>query len=106
MAFAGTSGGGSYGYGLYYDAKSDLSVGENSFEDFKFYPNPTREILNFSSKNIIEHLSIYSILGQKVLDDSPNKNDAALNVASLRPGVYVLKLAINGQSATYKFIKQ
>lgn len=106
MAFAGTSGGGSYGYGLYYDAKSDLSVGENSFEDFKFYPNPTKEILNFSSKNVIEHLSIYSILGQKVLEDSPNQNDATLNIASLRPGVYVLKLAINGQSATYKFIKQ
>lgn len=106
MAFAGTSSGGSYGYGLYFDAKTVLGVEENSFEGFTFYPNPTEDVLNLSSKNAIEHVSIYSILGQSVMEYTPNQSDVALQVATLNPGVYLLKLAINGQSATYKFIKQ
>lgn len=106
MAFAGTSAGGTYGYGLYYDAKSDLSIDENSFEDLTYYPNPTEDVLNLSSKNAIEHVSVYSIIGQNVMEISPNQTDVTLQVASLNPGVYLLKLAINGQTATYKFIKQ
>ncbi|CAM3361074.1 T9SS type A sorting domain-containing protein [Aequorivita lipolytica] len=107
MAFAGTSAGGTFGFGLYFDAQNATAgIADNSFEDFKFYPNPAGEILNLSAKSNIDNVSIYSILGQKVLENSPNQNDATLNVASLYQGVYVLKLAINGQSATYKFIKQ
>ncbi|MDN3723250.1 T9SS type A sorting domain-containing protein [Aequorivita sp. SDUM287046] len=107
MAFAGSSGGGIFGFGLYFDAQnSTASVDENSFDGFKFYPNPAQEVLNLSAKNNIEHVSIYSILGQMVLETSPQHNEAIIQVASLTPGVYVLKLAINGQSATHKFIKQ
>jgi hypothetical protein len=107
LAFAGTSSSGEFGFGLYFDAKTVLlNTNENSFENFKFYPNPTNEVLNLSSKNTIENVAIYSILGQKVLEISPNLNNTTINVASLSTGVYVLKLAINGQTATYKFIKQ
>jgi len=106
LAFAGTSGGGGFGYGLYFDSKTVLGVEENSLEGFKYYPNPANEILNLSAKNTIEQVSIYSLLGQKVLESTPNQTDAALNVAMLSPGVYILKLAVNGQSASYKFIKQ
>ncbi len=106
LAFAGTSGGGGFGYGLYFDAKTVLSVEENTLEGFKFYPNPTNEVLNLSAKNTIEKVSVYSILGQIVLESAPNKNDAVVNVAALKPGIYILKLAVDGQSASYKFIKQ
>jgi len=106
MAFAGTSGGGTYGYGLYFDAKSDLSVGDNSFEGFKFYPNPAQEVLNLSANNTIESVSMFSLLGQKVFETSVNHNETSINIASLTPGVYVMKAMIDGNSATYKFIKQ
>lgn len=106
MAFAGTSG--SFGSGLYFDAKNGITVGiaDNNFEGFKFYPNPAQDVLNLSANNTIESVSIFSILGQKVMENSINQNDATINVANLSQGVYILKLAINGQSATYKFVKQ
>ncbi len=106
LAFAGTSGGGTYGYGLYYDAKSDLSVGENSFEGFKFYPNPALDVLNLSANNTIESVSMFSLLGQKVFETSVNNNETSINLASLTPGVYLMKAMIDGNSATYKIIKQ
>ncbi|MBK5212668.1 MAG: T9SS type A sorting domain-containing protein [Flavobacteriaceae bacterium] len=108
MAFAATSSGCTWGYGLYFDAKNGVTAGiaDNNFEGFKFYPNPAQDMLNLSAKNAIENVSIFSLLGQKVLKITPNQNKPSINVASLTPGVYVMKVTIEGQSATYKIIKQ
>ncbi|MDN3723249.1 T9SS type A sorting domain-containing protein [Aequorivita sp. SDUM287046] len=105
MAFAGSSGG--FGYNLYFDsANFVLGTENNTINDFKLYPNPSKEVLNLSAQNYIEHVSIYSVLGQKVLEISPQQNEATINVASFNPGVYILKLTINGKSATHKFVKK
>lgn len=104
MAFAATNGG--YGWGLYFDAKTSLGIEENSFENFKFYPNPAQDVLNLSAKNTIDKVSIFSLLGQKVLDVSVNQNTASINTGSLTQGVYVMKVMIDGTAASYKIIKQ
>ncbi|MDC8001655.1 T9SS type A sorting domain-containing protein [Aequorivita todarodis] len=107
MAFAGTSGGGSFGFGLYFDAQNFIAgVEENSFEGFKFYPNPAQEVLNLSAKNTIESVSIFSLLGQKVFETSVGQNETSINIASITPGVYLMKAMIDGNYATYKIIKQ
>ncbi len=105
MAFAGTSG--SFGFNLYFDAKTVLiGVGENSFEGFKFYPNPAQDVLNLSAKSTIESVSMFSLLGQKVFETSINQNETSINIASLTPGVYLMKVMIDGNSDTYKIVKQ
>ncbi len=104
LAFAGTQSG--YGWGLYWDAKSTLKIEDNNFEKFKFYPNPTQDIINLSANNTIESVSIFSILGQKVMDVSVNENTSSINIESLTQGVYLMKVIIDGKSATYKIIKQ
>ena len=104
LAFAGGSG--SYGYGLYFDAKTVLGVEENSFEDFKFYPNPAQDILNISAIENVENISIYSLLGQKMIQVSPNKNNPSIDISSLATGLYIMQVGVNGQSATYKIVKQ
>lgn len=107
MAFAGTSASGSFGFGLYFDAKTVLiGVDENSFEGFKFYPNPTQDVLNLSANNTIEYVSMFSLLGQKVFETLVNQNETSIDIASLTPGVYLMKALIDGNSATYKIIKQ
>ncbi len=106
LAFAGTSSGGNFGYGLYFDAKTVLGIEENLFEDFTFYPNPAKDEISLSAKTTIENVAIYSLLGQKVLETSPNQNNPSVNLTSLSQGVYLMKVMIDGKSATYKIIKQ
>ena len=107
MAFAGTSSSGLYGYGLYFDAQNGVTgIDENTFEGFKFYPNPTQDVLNLSAKNTIESVSIFSMLGQKVMETSINQTISSINIASLNPGVYIMKVMIDGKYGTYKIIKQ
>ncbi|WP_026451680.1 T9SS type A sorting domain-containing protein [Aequorivita capsosiphonis] len=107
MAFAGSSSAGSYGYNLYFDAKTDLvGIEENLLEGFTFYPNPVRETLNIASENKVENISIYSLLGQEVMQISPEQKSPSINVSSLAPGVYVMKVKVDGQLGTYKIIKK
>lgn len=107
MAFAGTSAGGTFGYGLYFDAQNaTASTEENNFEGFTFYPNPAGETLNLSATRAIENVTIYSLLGQKVFETSPQQIKPSINISSIASGIYVMNVNIEGQSSTYKIIKQ
>jgi hypothetical protein len=108
MAFAGTSSGGNYGYGLYFDAKNGIAVGveDNDFDSFKIFPNPVMDVLNIAGNQPIESVSIYSLLGQKVLETQMAENEKSINISALDAGVYVLKAKVAGKTATYKIIKQ
>lgn len=108
MAFAGTSSGGSFGYGLFFDAKNGVTIGveENNFDTLKIFPNPAKDILNLASNQPVDSVSIYSLLGQKVMETTLEDAQATLNISDLNPGVYMLNVTIDGQVANYKIIKQ
>ncbi len=83
-----------------------LGISDNSLEGFTYYPNPTNGILNLTSNNNIEKVSIYNLLGQRVLDDSLNAASAKFDISALSAGTYVIKVTINGTTGTYKLMKQ
>jgi hypothetical protein len=73
---------------------------------FKSYPNPVNDIINFSSLNTIEKVEIFNLLGQKVTEKTDFKNnEEGINVATLKKGVYVVKVKIENSIGTYKIIK-
>jgi hypothetical protein len=108
MAFAGTSGSGLYGYGLYFDAKAViiLDTQENAIDGLSYYPNPVTNELHISAANTIESVTLYNMLGQEVSRITPNEIRAELNMSSLSTGMYVMQIGSNGQSGTYKILKQ
>ncbi|RFN58910.1 T9SS type A sorting domain-containing protein [Marixanthomonas ophiurae] len=107
MAFAGTSGGGSFGYGLYFDAKTEiLGTQDNIIEGLSYYPNPANEVLNIHAENNIDTIALYSLLGQEVLKAYPDNREFIVNTASLTSGIYVMEIRVNGQTETYKIIKE
>lgn len=90
--FAGTCGG-------------TAGVSENSFEGFAFYPNPTSQNLSLKSVENIESVSLYNLLGQKVLQANVNATTTDVNVSGLTTGTYIMKVTINGQVGTFKVLK-
>ena len=83
-----------------------LGITDTAFSGFNFYPNPTGETTNLSALTAIERVEVYTILGQNVLKQDIQATGATLQMGALNPGVYVLKVTINGQVGSYKFIKQ
>lgn len=106
MAFAGYDGA-NYGWNLYFDKKTNtVGVGENLLESFAFYPNPTRETLTLSAASAVESVTVYSQLGQQVLHIAPQSQKPTLDVSSLAPGLYTMKVKVNGQTGAYQIVKE
>ncbi len=83
-----------------------LSIADNVIEGFSFYPNPSTDVININSQELIENVSIYNILGQKVIDQNIDATSSQINVANLAQGTYIMKATVNGVTASYKVIKK
>lgn len=82
-----------------------LGVSDSSLKGFSFYPNPATNVINLKSVENVDAVSIYNLAGQQVINDRINRKDSQINVSRLTKGTYVMKVEINGKSASYKFIK-
>jgi len=72
------------------------------------YPNPastTLHVQNIESFGI-KHFEIYDLLGIKHLDMTGTENNFSLSVGSLQPGCYVLRITMDGNTVTKRFIKE
>jgi hypothetical protein len=54
----------------------------------------------------LDNVSLYNALGQEVLTQDLNSNNASINVSSLSTGLYIAKVASGDQVNTFKFVKQ
>ena len=85
-----------------------LSVNTFSKSDFIVYPNPTNDSVlialpgGFDSGTLI----IYSILGQKVVEENIVKQSPIISMKALNPGTYLYQIQSNGFSKSGKIIKQ
>ncbi len=83
-----------------------LGVDDNFIEGFNFYPNPTNGELNLNADKTIENVTIFNVLGQKVLDATVDSTTSQINVSNLTTGTYFMKVTVDGQVGTYKILKQ
>lgn len=83
-----------------------LSLVDNSFEGFSYYPNPTTDILNVNAKSNIENITIYNVLGQQLINVNPDNLSAKVNIAGLSAGMYVMKATVNGTVGSFNIVKR
>jgi hypothetical protein len=83
-----------------------LSLVDNSFEGFSYYPNPTTNILNVNAKSNIENITIFNVLGQQLINVSPDNLTAKVDLSNLSAGMYVMKATVNGNVGSFNLIKR
>jgi len=88
------------------NAGSVLGISENILEGFKFYPNPVKSELNLSAKTTIDQVNIYNLLGQQVFAEKMNTSNKAINLSNLSKGLYVMTVTSEGNTASYKILKE
>ncbi|WP_309640913.1 T9SS type A sorting domain-containing protein [Flavobacterium sp.] len=83
---------------------NSLGVAQNEITGLKVYPNPvTNGTLFIDTKaNAEKNIVIYDVLGKQVFNTTTANN--AINVASLKGGVYILKITEAGKTATSKLV--
>ena len=77
-----------------------------AFENFTFYPNPTKNNLTITNKTIIDWVQISSVLGQTVFSKNINSLESEIDLSSLSNGIYFVKVKSNNTVKTVKIIKE
>lgn len=84
-----------------------LSAENNNLDVVKVFPNPITGNQLFITTKESTKLIIYNVLGKQILRASINAfSKKSINVESLNPGIYILKLSIGNKSITKKLIKR
>ncbi len=83
---------------------ASLSIDDNQFSGFKFYPNPAENFVTVEANQVIDQVTIYNLLGQKVLSKTINQAEKQLNITSLEKGSYIMQVSINGNTKALKLI--
>ena len=96
-----------YGYGI---PNFGLTLGVENFQSslssFSVFPNPAKTTVSFLFENNTGSVSIYSVLGQKVIEKEITSQNSILSVESLKSGLYFYTFDADGLHKTGKIIKQ
>ena len=88
------------------EVQSTLSTDNFNKTDFTYYPNPAKNTLNVDIDQVVSQYSIYNMAGKKVLVGSPESIDPKINISSLQTGTYLVKISVEGKSASFRIIKE
>lgn len=83
-----------------------LSTPEVATSKLSVYPNPVLDGLNINHAGTIESVTVYNMLGQEVIKEMHPTNNEAIDVATLTPATYFVKIKAEGQVSTIKFVKK
>jgi len=77
---------------------------DTSIDGLSFYPNPVSsgKIYISSKSSADKEVTIFDVLGKKVLQATLNTKE--LNIASISPGVYIIRIREGDALATRKLI--
>lgn len=88
------------------NASAVLGISENELEGFNFFPNPASSELNLSAKTTIDQVCLYNLLGQQVFTEKVNNSKSMINISNLSKGLYVMTVTSEGNTASFKFLKE
>jgi len=84
----------------------NLSAPDFDLKNFKVYPNPVKDILNMTYSSEISTIEIYNLIGQLMFSKKINTTDTAIDMSKFQSGNYILKVATDNGTKTFKIIKE
>jgi len=96
-----------YGYGIpNFGSTLSTETFETSKSLFSVYPNPVQTTVSFLFEKNTASVSVYSVLGQKVIEKQITNQNPVLSVENLKSGLYFYTFDSDDLHKTGKIIKQ
>ena len=87
--------------GVIHDLAHYDVVEESDIISVTIYPNPVQDVLSVDANNV-NSITVYSLTGQRVVEAEGNHVD----VSALLPGIFFVRVTINGKTFVNKFVKK
>lgn len=84
---------------------SNLAMASFDTPALQAFPNPVNSILNITNSSAIANVKVLNALGQQVLDEKYHANAIQVDMSTLQPGIYFIKIAANMGNKTIKVSK-
>lgn len=84
---------------------TSISNNEIISNAISIFPNPSKDKISIKGVGI-QNIELLSGLGQFITSTKPNSNMTTLNIKDLKPGLYFLKIDVDGHSINKRFIKE
>ena len=82
------------------------SIADDQDFEVSVYPNPTNGILNLSTVDEIQHISVFNLMGQKVLQvNKETELVESIDMSSLNSGIYLVKIETQNAEQTLRVVK-
>ncbi len=73
---------------------------------FSYYPNPTKDVINFNGIDTIDRIIVRNMLGQTINTINVKATTAQVDLSTYANGVYLIEVATAGRTSTVRAIKQ
>lgn len=93
---------------IYAKVYTSVGVEEHALQVNSIYPNPVKDILNFSSTadQSIDAIRITNISGQLVKAIAIEEGQTSVDLSALKAGVYMIEFRAGDQASVQKIVKQ
>ncbi|RZJ73060.1 GEVED domain-containing protein [Flavobacterium sp.] len=99
--------GSDYGQVEDYTLNVEPALGTGDFTDaqFNFYPNPVKNILHISHTTSVKTVTVFNMLGQKLLSQDAGSTSVEIDLSALPSGHYLVKATSDNAVRTFKIAK-
>ena len=77
-----------------------------NFNEILIYPNPSNNLVNINSQELISKITINNILGEVVFEKYPNQAFTAIDVSSFSSNFYTIKVMYGERQKVKKLLIQ
>ncbi|MCV9928055.1 T9SS type A sorting domain-containing protein [Flavobacterium sp. LS1R49] len=74
--------------------------------NFKYHPNPVKNVLSIENASVIDEVTLFSVTGKVILDKKINSLHSDLDLSHVATGIYFLKVKSEGREKTIKIVKE
>ncbi|MFT4849127.1 MAG: hypothetical protein ACI83B_001665 [Sediminicola sp.] len=83
-----------------------LSNEDLKITEVAIFPNPVTDFISIRTEGAAEGIiTIYNVLGEKLIEEDFNSNQTQFAVSNLHSGVYMVNIKAKGSITTKKFVK-
>ena len=91
---------------MYLEANGEfIGFEDETVNNFKIYPNPAQNKLNFSGESQIELIKVYDLSGRLLIEKSIYSNHFTLDTSKLNTGEYIATIFSEQKQEHLKFLK-
>ena len=83
-----------------------LGLDDPSMSEFTYFPNPVNDQLTINSQRDVKDITVYNMLGQVVVRQTPNMRNCTIEMSSIQTGAYFVQVSIGNTVKTVRVLKK